>query len=69
MVQNQNRGLNLPLTKVSQVNISILLFPCLLKYFDIYSVLLLSLGQCPALEKLLKDFAGTYATGEHIYMV
>ena len=25
--------------------------------------------QCTALEKLLKDFAGTYATGEHIYTV
>ena len=48
---------------------SILLFPCFLNFFYIYSALLLSLGKCPALEKLLKNFAGTYATGECIYMV
>jgi len=41
----------------------ILYYYFLLNFFYIYSVLLLSLGLCPALEKLLKDFAATYASG------
>ena len=73
-VQNQNHGPNLPLTKVSQVTI---FYAIVSLYFEIVSIFIqfsyfhfyFLLGQCSALEKLLKDFAGTYATGEHIYMV